>query len=264
MPDIARLVDEFEFQSGEDAWLDRARAIEERPGSRSFLHYELLTRTRQAGGAIHRAWDRRQRRFVALEFVRPGGCEIEPLEHAGIARYFGSASAGAYTAVLSEWVDGVAIDRWWQQRGPGRGASELRVVAVKICDALEHAHRAGVVHGSLESTSIRIVEGNEPRLTGLHGRARDEPLGDTARPYAAPERLAGCAATAAGDVYACARILEPLFASLGAGATKVLAPALAEDPRVRLASCAALGERFARRGLLASVRDWFDCRKRFS
>ncbi len=82
--------------------------------------------------------------------------------------------------------------------------------AVRLCGALETAHRAGVLHRDVKPSNVLISQFGEPLLADF-GIARvsggfetSEGLISASIPYAAPEILEGRPATPAADVYSLA------------------------------------------------------------
>jgi serine/threonine protein kinase len=90
-------------------------------------------------------------------------------------------------------------------------------IAIKIAGALETAHRAGIVHGSVTPRKLLMTHHGEPALADL-GVARLRSSSDTAGVigtetlYAAPEMLEGTPATTATDIYELASTLYLLLA----------------------------------------------------
>jgi serine/threonine protein kinase len=90
-------------------------------------------------------------------------------------------------------------------------------IAIKIAGALETAHRAGIVHGSVTPRKLLMTHHGEPALADL-GVARLRSSSDTAGVigfdtlYAAPEMLEGTTATTATDIYELASTLYLLLA----------------------------------------------------
>ena len=97
--------------------------------------------------------------------------------------------------------------------------------AVRLCGALETAHRAGVLHRDVKPSNVLISQFGEPLLADF-GIARvsggfetSEGLISASIPYAAPEILEGRPATPAADVYSlaatafCAIAGSPPFAA---------------------------------------------------
>lgn len=101
-----------------------------------------------------------------------------------------------------------------------------------VCDGLDHAHRAGVIHGDLTSADVRVGEDGVPRLLGLEASPLRESMEDTLSNrnerrlrYAGPEMFrVGGRATAATDVYSAAVCLweglagSSMFEGLGTAA----------------------------------------------
>jgi serine/threonine protein kinase len=95
------------------------------------------------------------------------------------------------------------------QGGTGQGAMDPAVavsVAIKIAGALETAHRAGMVHGSVTPHKVLMTQHGEPALADLgtaHLRSFADTAGavDFATLHMAPEMLEGTTATTASDIY---------------------------------------------------------------
>lgn len=143
---------------------------------------------------------------VALEVLPPGPdsravltrFEVERhpialLSHPGIAKVLdaGSTDDGRLFFAM-EWVPGVPITEYCdRERMTARQRLELFVEA---CEAIQHAHAEGVVHGSIEPANVLVTEGNEgprPKILNLGvARALGERLTDDAS-YSAQELLSG-------------------------------------------------------------------------
>jgi len=88
-------------------------------------------------------------------------------------------------------------------------------VIMQVGQALEHAYKKGVVHGSLTPDDI-VVEDNGRVLVTDFGLAELQDLigvhlKEAASPYLAPERVAGQPADGAADVYSLAAILYSML-----------------------------------------------------
>ncbi len=89
-------------------------------------------------------------------------------------------------------------------------------VVMQVGQALDHAYRKGVTHGSLSPEKIVVQDDGRVQvddlglaeLQRLVGAQIDEPVS----PYLAPERAAGQAPDAQGDVYALGAVLYNLLA----------------------------------------------------
>lgn len=100
-------------------------------------------------------------------------------------------------------MDGDSLEAALRDYGPA-AIDDLLPRLRTIADALDAAHAAGQVHGSLHPQNI-FVSADHTRVEGLD---RAVPVGDSARrpPYAAPEVMAGGAPVAASDQFSLAAI----------------------------------------------------------
>lgn len=132
------------------------------------------------------------------------------LEHPGIARLIdGGVDAEGCPYLAMEHVEGARIDDW----ASGQGLNVRRTIRLllKVCDAVQFAHRNLVVHSDLKPSNILVDADGGPRLLDFGiARVLSEEVADGTHTatrlmtpdYAAPEWLAGGAPTTAVDVYA--------------------------------------------------------------
>jgi serine/threonine-protein kinase len=143
------------------------------------------------------------------------------LIHPNIAiLYDGGVGGDGSPYFTLEYVDGEPIVRWCDKR---RLDLRARVgLLLKVCDAVQYAHRNLVVHRDLKSSNILVTAGGEPKLldfgiakliAGAGGEALAT-LTDSrpmTREYAAPEQVLGEPVTTATDVYALGMLLYLLL-----------------------------------------------------
>jgi len=184
---------------------------------------------------------------VALKLVRTGldGDEVErrfarerrllaSLEHPGIARLVdaGSDAAGRPYLVM-EHVEGRPVDRWCRERNaPLRERVEL---LVRVCEAVEHAHRRLVVHRDLKPGNVLVTAEGQPKLLdfGIAKLLDADEAGDATltglQPYtphyASPEQVRGEAVGTQTDVYSLGVIAYELLAGRRPYALETRAPA---------------------------------------
>ncbi|MCC6660777.1 MAG: protein kinase [Phycisphaerales bacterium] len=188
-------------------------------------------------GVVYEAHQAFPSRRVAVKLVRPEVVSaslvrrfvqeaqtLALLQHDGIARLYqaGHATGGAPFIVM-ELVEGRAITAWADERGIGDRA-RMDLMA-RVCDAVEHAHRRGVIHRDLKPGNILVDGGGQPKVldfgvarlvqrdgsaTGatLHGQLVGT-LG-----YMSPEQVDGDPALidTRSDVYALGAVLYELLA----------------------------------------------------
>src|SRR5262245_19709016 len=140
------------------------------------------------------------------------------LQHPHIVRILdGGATADGRPYLVTEWGDGVALDRYC-----GAHALNLRqrlALFQQVCAAVQYAHERGVIHRDLKPGNILVTPEGEPKLLdfGLakvmagHTEADVRRTVTGERPmtpaYASPEQVRGEPITEATDVYALGMIL---------------------------------------------------------
>lgn len=158
------------------------------------------------------ASDSLRRRFLVERQI------LERLAHPGIARLVddGIGPDGLPWLVM-EYVDGTPIDAHCDRAGLAV-AERLRLF-LAVCDAVEHAHRVGVVHRDLKPGNVRWTGGGHPVLLDFGiGFRTDRPPGTRTSelfgtaPYAAPEQWAdGSGVGPHTDVYQAGLVLYELL-----------------------------------------------------
>ncbi|WP_376690753.1 protein kinase domain-containing protein [Wenzhouxiangella sp. EGI_FJ10409] len=155
--------------------------------------------------------------LVARRFSAERGI-LSRLNHPRIARLIdGGVTAEGRPFMATEFVDGVRIDEW-ARRGPSRAA--VIELFIKVCDAVDYAHRHMVIHRDLKPANIMVSESGEPKLLDF-GVARlldveDQPGEGGGQAltlaYASPEQIRGEGLSAATDVYSLGVLLYELLA----------------------------------------------------
>ncbi|MCA9284238.1 MAG: serine/threonine protein kinase, partial [Phycisphaerales bacterium] len=192
-----------------------------------------------AMGVVYLAWQDHPRRQVALKLMRPDRFnpamlrrfEVEAqllgrLQHPGIARIYDAGTCdvgeGATPYVAMEYVAGVTLATWAQSHAEPRAILSM---LARVADAVEHAHRKGVIHRDLKPANIVVDPDDAPRILdfGVSRAVDDDPTRrrQTAAgefvgtlPYMSPEQIAGDpdALDTRSDVYALGVIAYELLA----------------------------------------------------
>lgn len=178
-------------------------------------------------GEVWLAEDVAAQREVALKKLAPE-LAVEPARRELFEREFSIAQALVHPAILrpEEFFpdeDGPFFTMPAMPGGhPGGRAGEAWTGAagllLPVCDALDYAHRKGVVHGDLKPSNILLDESGAPRLSdfgaarvrGADGGPRiRRPGGSLA--YMSPQLLEGRLAETSDDIYALGCIFHELF-----------------------------------------------------
>jgi Tol biopolymer transport system component/tRNA A-37 threonylcarbamoyl transferase component Bud32 len=227
------------------------------PGSRLGT-YEILAPVGSTGEA-YTASDTRLNRKVVLKMLPPEVSQapemtarvkreieaIASLKHPHISAPLDIAEGGASHFLVTEQIEGEPLaDRL--TRGP-LNIDEALKVAIAIADALDKAHRQGVVHRGLTPFSVLLTPSGPKILDFGLARPKQETaaagsgsfamtrtaLGVTggvqlsAAPYTAPEQFEGAEADARTDVFAFGAMLYELVTGRKAFEGKTLALVIA-------------------------------------
>ncbi|MFK7986514.1 MAG: serine/threonine-protein kinase [Sandaracinaceae bacterium] len=167
---------------------------------------------------IHEVPDNRrrfEREALALGRLRHPGI-VSPVD-------FGELPDGRNFLAL-EYVEGMTLDTVVRTEGPLPWRMVARIGA-EAADALDYAHRHGVIHrdlkpdnlviarGDLECGELRVLDLGLARIEGLAGESqltdRGYALGTAS--YSAPEQLQGRATDARADIYGLGAVLYRLI-----------------------------------------------------
>jgi hypothetical protein len=211
---------------------DRAEKRSRTP--KQIASYEILDEIGRGGmGVVYKAQDPRLKRAVALKVILAGGHagEVElarfQIEAEAVARlkhqtfvqiYEVGSDAGLPFLALEYCSGGSLEDRVAESPLAPHEAAEL---VAKLADAMDHAHRARVIHRDLKPGNILFDEHGEPKITdfGLAKRVGEDDshtrtvsvMGSIG--YMSPEQASGHTrdATPAVDIYALGAILYRLL-----------------------------------------------------
>jgi eukaryotic-like serine/threonine-protein kinase len=215
-----------------DAIAQTAASIASQPPERRFGPWRVTATLGFGGmGAVYKAVrdDRAFDKQVALK-VLPAGLEtpqaverfrlersiLATLEHPNIARLIdgGESEAGA-SYIAMEFVDGVEITRF----AANRSRREILELFLRVCSAVQYAHRALVVHRDLKPANILVTPEGEPKLLDFGIAKLLEPTAartvtgfQALTPqYASPEQIRGEIITTSSDIYSLAVVLYELL-----------------------------------------------------
>ncbi|MBI1312832.1 protein kinase [bacterium] len=145
---------------------------------RTFGDYEVLAEIARGGmGVVYRARQTKLNRVVAVKMILQGQLASDDdiqrfyseaeaaarLEHPGIVPIFEVGEIDDQHYFSMGYVDGESLaDRVRRGPLPPREAAEL---LRQVADAIEYAHRHGVVHRDLKPGNILLTQDGQPRVT---------------------------------------------------------------------------------------------------
>jgi serine/threonine protein kinase len=227
--------------------------------------FEILAPIGAGGmGEVYRARDTRLDRTVAIkllagEFANAPGRRVERfrhearaiarITHPNICALHDVGEDGPALFLVMEYVEGTTLARRLED-GPLPLPLVLRV-AIGVADAMDHAHRQGVVHRDLKPGNIMLTRDSVKLLDfGLAKLAPDGvPVADAATatgaltmrgeilgtlPYMAPEQLEGKAVDARADIFSFGAMVHEMVtgqrAFAGSSQASLIGAILHDDP----------------------------------
>lgn len=198
-----------------------------------FGDYSLLGEIGRGGmGIVFKAEHRRLNRVVALKVMRSGELSNDEelarfrveaessasIEHPNIVSIYEVGEAKGLTYYTMAFVDGENLSKLIRRQALGFKES-ARIVA-RIADAVEAAHRIGVIHRDLKPSNILVDRAGDPYLIdfGLaKGTRTNQNLTSTGQilgtpAYMAPEQARCESLTPATDIYSLGAVLYELAA----------------------------------------------------
>ncbi len=180
-------------------------------------------------GVVHRAFDTRLERPVAIKLLHPS-TEFDSsrrllnearaacaLNHPNICTVHEVAEHGDHSFIVMEFIDGRPLSDVIAEGSPP--APLALSMALQIAGALSHAHDRRIVHGDLKTANVLVLEGSRVKVVdfglarrhqgGTEGLTQSSFSGGT--PYtSAPEQLRGAPADTRSDVWALGVLLQEL------------------------------------------------------
>ena len=174
------------------------------------------------------------------------------LRHPRLAGILDSGeTSDGHLFIVRDYVEGQTIDRYCADQNLGLAARVKTVV--RVCSAVQQAHRRLIAHGALDASKIYVDRDGEVTLVDCGVAPMLSSLTATAgpggwRPAAgSPELLRGEAVTVMSDVYQLGALLRelltrdaPLVGRLPEDLDAIIALALRDDPDKRYPSVSAL------------------------
>lgn len=228
------------FKAGLDAFFNREPDVSTGEWvGRRIGPYRVVREIGRGGmGSVYEAErdDAEYAKRVAIKLLRPGMQSaamvqrfkrerqiLAALEHPNIARLLdGGMTSDERPYLVMEYFDGSSLDRYCDEHR--LSVRERIALFMKVCEAVEYAHRNLVVHRDLKPGNVLVTNGGIPKLLDFGVakllQATDAGEADaTTREgrfltpeYASPEQLRDEPVTTVSDVYSLGLILYELLA----------------------------------------------------
>jgi len=195
--------------------------------------YRIVSRLGRGGmGTVYRAVDQTLDREVAIKCLhaelaetdllkrfRAEAVTLARLNHPNIATLFELGEHDGQLMMVMEYVRGETFDRVSQREGPMEVARAAQLCA-QVLDALEHAHRAGVVHRDLKPANlmltqdglVKVMDFGLARMIGTERLTNDGYMVGTPA-YMSPEQVLGRDIDGRADLYAMGVVMFRLLTS---------------------------------------------------
>ena len=191
-----------------------------------------------AFGTVYKAKDKILGRMVAIKTIRLEGLAAAgagldelmdrfkreaqvsaQLKHPNIVTIYDIGDAGGVSYIAMEFIDGVGLDRIIANEGQ-LPLERAAMLGQQVADALDFAHRNGVVHRDIKPANIMIEAGDRVKVTdfgiakvmesGDHLTMTGSLLGTPS--YMSPEQAKGAALDGRSDLFAVGCILYEMMA----------------------------------------------------
>ena len=213
-----------------------------------------------AFGTVYKAKDKILGRMVAIKTIRLEGLAAAgagldelmdrfkreaqvsaQLKHPNIVTIYDIGEAGGVSYIAMEFIDGVGLDRVIATDGQ-LPLERAAMLGVQVADALDFAHKNGVVHRDIKPANIMIEPGDRVKVTdfgiakvmesGDHLTMTGSLLGTPS--YMSPEQAKGAALDGRSDLFAVGCILYEMMAGKkafrGESITGLIFKIITEEP----------------------------------
>ena len=141
--------------------------------------YELLEKIGEGGMAdVFKAKDHVLQRHVAVKILKSQFNEDEDfiekfdreskaaagLTHPNIVNIYDVGQEGDVRYIVMEYIKGVTLKKYMQDRGTPLSESELLKISMQIASALDHAHKNNIIHRDIKPQNILMAQGGVAKV----------------------------------------------------------------------------------------------------
>jgi tRNA A-37 threonylcarbamoyl transferase component Bud32 len=195
-------------------------------------HFRVVARLGGGGmGTVYKAVDLLLEREVALKFLRPELARqpdlaerfraeaviLSRLAHPHIASLYSLHRRDAELFMVMEYVPGETLQARLARAGPVPPREAARLAA-RVLDALDYAHRQGVVHRDIKTANIIVTPHGTPKvmdfgIARVLGSERHTRLGVAVGTpaYMSPEQIQGLDVDGRSDLYSLGVVLYEML-----------------------------------------------------
>lgn len=156
--------------------------------------FELRRELGRGGyGVVYLAYDPKLGREVALKIPRPEvlihadlrarfaqeARAAASLDHPNLVPVYEAGNEGAISYIASAYCPGLTLSAWLKTRTEPVPVAFAAELVAKLAEAVEHAHRRGILHRDLKPSNILLSPENEVRGAKDDRRAADAATADT-------------------------------------------------------------------------------------
>ena len=230
-------------------------------------HYRILEEIGRGGmGVVYKALDTRLNRPVAIKSLQTGETQDEiakkrfvrealmvaALDHPYICKVYEVLEQNGQSFIVLEFVHGRRLSALMGDPARMLPLDKILEVGREIAEALEEAHKKGIVHRDIKPNNIMVLEpghikvldfGLAKALPKLDAEAETETASEGltergqvlgTRPYMSPEQISGQPADNRSDIFSFGIVLFEMIAGRrpfsGASAAQLAASIMTEDP----------------------------------
>jgi serine/threonine protein kinase len=135
---------------------------------------------------------------------------LSRLDHPGIVRLYDLVASEDHLCMIMEYVDGLNLEELITQKTGPMNAELLRVLFSQMIEALDYAHKCGVIHRDIKPANFIVTQDNKIKVLdfGIAKVISDETQGMTKTGmrmgtiyYMSPEQIQGVKVDHRTDIY---------------------------------------------------------------